>query len=74
MTTSDATTQNTSTTLNARASARAEARMLIGGRLVDAVDGQRFDNVSPATGQILGTTAAGTVGHGCCDLGCAQRI
>jgi aldehyde dehydrogenase (NAD+) len=35
--------------------------MLIGGRLVDAVDGQRFDNVSPATGQVLGTTAAGTV-------------
>lgn len=61
MTTSDATKQNTSATLNARAAARAEARMLIGGRLVDAVDGQRFDNVSPATGQVLGTTAAGTV-------------
>lgn len=61
MTTSDATKQNTSATLNARAAARAEARMLIGGRLVDAGDGQRFDNVSPATGQVLGTTAAGTV-------------
>jgi aldehyde dehydrogenase (NAD+) len=32
--------------------------MLIDGRLCEAASGARFDNVSPATGKVLGTTAA----------------
>ncbi|MGI5217818.1 aldehyde dehydrogenase family protein [Nocardia sp. CA-290969] len=32
--------------------------MLIGAELVPAVSGETFDNVSPATGQVLGSTAA----------------
>jgi aldehyde dehydrogenase (NAD+) len=48
--------------LNARAAARAERRMLIDGELVESTTGAAFDNVSPATGAVLGaTTAAGTV-------------
>jgi aldehyde dehydrogenase (NAD+) len=42
--------------LNARAAARAESRMLIAGRLIETAE--RFDNVSPATGQVLGSTSA----------------
>lgn len=41
-----------------RAGARAEGRMLIAGELVEAVSGARFDNLSPATGIVLGDTAA----------------
>jgi aldehyde dehydrogenase (NAD+) len=37
-----------------------EGRMLIGGRLVDAAGGARFDNVNPATEQVIGTVADGT--------------
>ncbi|WP_082974323.1 aldehyde dehydrogenase family protein [Mycobacterium sp. E740] len=32
--------------------------MLIDGQLVESASGERFDNLSPATGQLLGTTAA----------------
>jgi aldehyde dehydrogenase (NAD+) len=49
----------TSSELNARAAGRAEPRMLIDGRLVEARSGACFDNVSPATGKVLGGTAAG---------------
>lgn len=41
-----------------RAGRRAETRMLIGGELVEAASGAQFDNVSPATGAVLGATAA----------------
>jgi aldehyde dehydrogenase (NAD+) len=41
-----------------RAAQRAESRMLIDGDLVAATSGEEFDNVSPATGSVLGTTAA----------------
>ncbi len=41
-----------------RAAQRAERRMLIGGELVEAASGADFDNVSPATGAVLGVTAA----------------
>ena len=41
-----------------RAAAGAESRMLIAGELVDAASGARFANASPATGAILGDTAA----------------
>ena len=47
-----------SSAVNARAAARAEARMLIDGELREAASGARFDNLSPATGKVLGSTAA----------------
>lgn len=41
-----------------RAAAAAESRLLIDGKLVAAGSGAQFDNHSPATGRLLGTTAA----------------
>lgn len=38
-----------------------ETRHLIDGRLVESVSGARFPNINPATGDVLGTTADGTV-------------
>jgi aldehyde dehydrogenase (NAD+) len=37
-----------------------ETRNLIGGRLVPASNGATFENVNPATGQVIGTCADGT--------------
>jgi aldehyde dehydrogenase (NAD+) len=37
-----------------------EARMLIGGELVEAASGNRFDNVNPATEEVLGPVADGS--------------
>jgi aldehyde dehydrogenase (NAD+) len=37
-----------------------EARLLIGGKLVDASDGGTFENINPATEEVLGVTADGT--------------
>jgi aldehyde dehydrogenase (NAD+) len=37
-----------------------EARMLIDGELVEASSGTRFDNISPATEEVLGDVADGT--------------
>ena len=37
-----------------------ESRMLIDGRLVDAEGGATFDNVNPATEEILGPVADGS--------------
>ncbi|BBX17636.1 aldehyde dehydrogenase [Mycolicibacterium duvalii] len=51
-------TSETSIDIGRRAGARAERRMLIAGALVDAASGAEFDNVSPATGEVLGTAAA----------------
>jgi aldehyde dehydrogenase (NAD+) len=48
----------TSVDLGMRAATRAESRMLIDGDLVAATAGAEFDNVSPATGLVLGRTAA----------------
>jgi aldehyde dehydrogenase (NAD+) len=48
----------TSVELGSRAAKRAESRMLIDGELVAAATGEEFDNVSPATGLVLGTTSA----------------
>jgi aldehyde dehydrogenase (NAD+) len=48
----------TSVDLGKRAATRAESRMLIDGELVAATAGAEFDNVSPATGLVLGCTAA----------------
>jgi aldehyde dehydrogenase (NAD+) len=36
---------------------RGEARMLVGGELIDAADGRTFDNVNPATEKVIGVTA-----------------
>ena len=47
-----------SSAVNARAATRAESRMLIDGELREAASGARFDNLSPATGKVLGSTAA----------------
>ncbi len=48
----------TSVELGSRVAERAESRMLIDGELVAAAAGEEFDNVSPATGRVLGRTAA----------------
>ncbi len=37
-----------------------ETRNLIGGQLVEASNGSRFDNINPATEEVLGSTADGT--------------
>ncbi len=42
-----------------RAAGRAEIRMLIDGQLTESASGERFDNVSPATGLVLGQTTSG---------------
>jgi aldehyde dehydrogenase (NAD+) len=57
---SDAVAESTapSVELGRRAAKRAEPRLLIDGELVGAESGAEFDNVSPATGQVLGPTAA----------------
>ena len=55
----------TSVELAGRAGSRAERRMLIAGELVEADSGADFDNVSRATGAVLGGTAAA----GATDLG-----
>ncbi|WP_319453379.1 MULTISPECIES: aldehyde dehydrogenase family protein [unclassified Mycobacterium] len=47
-----------SAALNRRAAEGAETRMLINGWLCESGSGARFDNVSPATGQVLGWTSA----------------
>jgi aldehyde dehydrogenase (NAD+) len=50
----------TSVDVGARAARRAEPRMLIDGVLTESASGARFDNVSPATGRVLGATTAAT--------------
>ena len=58
--TEPATDEPASTAVNERAARRAEHRMLVDGELVESRDGATFDNFSPATGKMLGsTTAAG---------------
>ncbi|MGE2730956.1 aldehyde dehydrogenase family protein [Mycolicibacterium vaccae] len=52
---------DTSIEIGRRAATRAERRMLIDGDLVAAQSGAEFDNVGPATGAVLGTTAAADV-------------
>ncbi|RAV03334.1 aldehyde dehydrogenase family protein [Mycolicibacter senuensis] len=48
----------TSVEIGERAAAAAEPRMLVDGKLVDAASGARFDSIAPATGRVLGATAA----------------
>ena len=42
-----------------RALASLETRLFIDGEFVDAVDGERFETVNPATGEIIASAAAG---------------
>ncbi|MDH6242811.1 aldehyde dehydrogenase (NAD+) [Mycobacterium sp. OTB74] len=46
--------------LGRRAGKRAEKRMLVDGELVTATGDAEFDNVSPATGLVIGTASAAT--------------
>jgi aldehyde dehydrogenase (NAD+) len=48
----------TSVELGRRAANRAESRMLVDGQLVAADTGEQFENISPATGLVLGRTSA----------------
>jgi aldehyde dehydrogenase (NAD+) len=41
-----------------RAAQHAEPRMLIDGELITSASGEEFDNLSPATGSVLGATSA----------------
>ena len=62
----------TSVELGERVGLRAERRMLIGGELVEADSGAEFDNVSPATGAVLGGTAAAGARDMDCAIGAAR--
>lgn len=65
--------QSTSVEIGRRAASRAEKRMLIDGQLVAAASGAEFDNVSPATGLVLGATAAAGAEDMDAAIGAARR-
>jgi aldehyde dehydrogenase (NAD+) len=54
-------------------SAQGEARMLIDGKLVDAASGKQFDNVNPATEEVLGQTADASAEEMQQAIGAARR-
>jgi aldehyde dehydrogenase (NAD+) len=56
-----------------RAAQHAESRMLVDGELVAAESGAEFDNVSPATGLVLGATAAAGANDMARAIGAARR-
>ena len=56
-----------------RAAQHAESRMLVDGELVAAESGGEFDNVSPATGLVLGATAAAGANDMARAIGAARR-
>jgi aldehyde dehydrogenase (NAD+) len=70
---SDVVAEATSIEIGRRAADRAETRMLIDGELTGARSGAEFDNVSPATGRVLGTTAAAGVEDMDAAIGAARR-
>ncbi|WP_396934020.1 aldehyde dehydrogenase family protein, partial [Mycolicibacterium sp.] len=59
--------------LGRRAAVRAEKRMLIGGELVLTASGAEFDNLSPATGVVMGSTTAAGVQDMDAAIGAARR-
>lgn len=63
----------TSVELGVRAGRRAESRLLIDGELVAAATGAEFDNLCPATGLVLGATAAGGAADMDAAIGAARR-
>src|SRR5580658_8687178 len=50
-----------------------EARMLIDGKLVEAGSGRLFDNVNPATEEVLGQVADGSADDMAQAIGAARR-
>lgn len=62
-----------SVAMGRRAALRAERRMLIDGELVESASGGQFDNLSPATGLVLGSTAAGDARDMDRAIGAARR-
>lgn len=63
----------TSVELGRRAAGRAEPRMLIDGELIEARSGARYDNVSPATGRVLGSTGAAEAADMTAAIAAARR-
>lgn len=59
--------------IGSRVGARAEKRLLIDGALIPAASGAEFDNLSPATGRLLGTTAAAGPEDMAAAIGAARR-
>ena len=55
---SEVVAEASSVDIGRRAASRAETRMLIDGELTAAASGAEFDNLSPATGLLLGSTSA----------------
>lgn len=66
-------THTSSVELGRSVAARAESRMLIDGELVTAGTGAEFDNLNPATGAVLGTTAAASADDMLRAIGAARR-
>jgi aldehyde dehydrogenase (NAD+) len=56
-----------------RAARRAEYRMLVDGEMLAAQSGAEFDNIAPATGLVLGTTAAAGAADMDRAIGAARR-
>lgn len=50
-----------------------ESRLLIGGKLVDASTGQTFENVNPATEEVLGYTADASTGDADAAVAAARK-
>ena len=71
--TTTAAPEQSSVALNHRAAQRAESRLLIDGELRQADSGTTFDNLSPATGDVLGTTAAAGAEDMDAAIGAARR-
>lgn len=62
-----------SVALGRQAGEHAEKRMLIDGKLTEAGDGAEFDNVGPATGLVIGSTASATADDMRRAIGAARR-
>lgn len=54
-------------------SVKGEARLLIGGKLAEAVEGRTFDNINPATEEVLGVTSDATQADMDRAIGAARR-
>src|SRR3974390_698418 len=50
-----------------------ETRMLIGGELVEAASGARFDNVNPATARVIGQVADASIADMGRAIGAARK-
>jgi aldehyde dehydrogenase (NAD+) len=50
-----------------------EKRLLIDGKLVDAADGATFENINPATEEVIGVAADGSAADMDAAIGAARR-